>query len=384
VAKMAFRFIHFSDTHLGFSDLDLLDENEKLNIREEDLYNSFKQVIDYAIDSKVDFIIHSGDIFHRSSPTNRAVVFLAEQLKRLENNNIPIYIIAGNHDFPKTIYSIPIHNIFTILTNCKIFFDEKYSVYETDLVNLHLLPHINSEEKYIEEASKIEILQNGKPNIFVTHVSMPNYLMDEYGERTFPIEQIEKLKLFDYVALGHWHKYKHLKNFGNVYYSGSTERMSDKENDYDKVFLECTWDKQLSVQEHKLNIRLIKNIKIKECYKKTKSEIIFEITENLRDCQIKEGVFNIYLSDIEQTHLYDIRREDIDDLLKDSLFYKIVKNVKDSDVIFIADKESFDLRSFLNEELRKSFQDDEEYTLVSKLTGEIIDKIEEEELNEDK
>ncbi len=381
---MAFKFIHFSDTHLGFSDLDLLDENEKLNIREEDVYNSFKQVIDYAIDCKIDFLIHSGDIFHRSSPTNRAVVFLAEQLKRLEDNNIPIYIIAGNHDFPKTIYSIPIHNIFTILTNCRIFFDEKYSVYETDLVNLHLLPHINSEEKYKEEVSKIEALNNGKPNIFVTHVSMPNYLMDEYGERTFPIEQIEKLEVFDYVALGHWHKYKHLKSFGNVYYSGSTERMSDKENDYDKLFLECTWDNKISVQAHKLNIRLIKNIKVKECYKKTKNEIIEEIKESLKGLDIKGGVFNIYLNEIDQIKVYDIRREDIDELVKEALYFKIVKSVKDSDSIFVADKESFDLRSFLNEELRKSFQDDDEYTLVSKLTGEIIDKIEEEESDEDK
>ena len=40
---MGIKFIHFSDSHLGFSDLDLLDVNGG-NIREEDVYNSFASI----------------------------------------------------------------------------------------------------------------------------------------------------------------------------------------------------------------------------------------------------------------------------------------------------------------------------------------------------
>ena len=380
---MPFTFIHVSDTHLGFSDLEIMDENEKYNIREEDVYNSFAKVIDYAVETKVNFIIHSGDIFHRSSPSNRALVFLSQQLSKLEEFKIPIYIIAGNHDFPKSVFTTPIYNLFDLFKYSKIFFSENYSVYDNGYCYLHTLPHINNETKYNEEAQKICITNTDKPNILITHGSMPNYLMEEYGERVFPEGKLEYLINFDYVALGHWHKFKHLKSYGNVYYSGSTERFSDKETEYQKVFLLCKYDNKLTVEAINIDGRLMKNIKIKECFNKNKNEIIDEILANINNLDIKGGIFTIHLLDMAQLQIYEIGKNDFSEILKEALFYNITKTIKGSDEKIVLDSSSFDLRDYLNEELKKNFTDIKEYAEVFSLTRNILDEIEEEELNED-
>ena len=45
------KIIHFSDTHLGFSDLDIVNE-EGVNQREADFYKAFSDVIDAILETK--------------------------------------------------------------------------------------------------------------------------------------------------------------------------------------------------------------------------------------------------------------------------------------------------------------------------------------------
>ena len=69
------KIIHFSDTHLGFSDLDVTNANG-VNQREADFYEAFKDVIEAIILQMPDYVIHTGDLFHRASPSNRAITFV--------------------------------------------------------------------------------------------------------------------------------------------------------------------------------------------------------------------------------------------------------------------------------------------------------------------
>ncbi len=68
------KIIHFSDTHLGFNDLDILN-SDGINQREVDFYKAFDDIVQSIIKIKPDYIIHTGDLFHRSSPSNRAIAF---------------------------------------------------------------------------------------------------------------------------------------------------------------------------------------------------------------------------------------------------------------------------------------------------------------------
>ena len=119
------KIIHFSDTHLGYNDLDILDENN-INQREADFYDAFRQVVEQIKTIKPDYIIHTGDLFHRASPSNRAITFALEQFKIINSFGIPFILIAGNHSTPRTNLSSPILKIFENFENIYVSYNQEY------------------------------------------------------------------------------------------------------------------------------------------------------------------------------------------------------------------------------------------------------------------
>ena len=88
------KFVHVSDTHLGCQI-----PVEYGEIRKYDFLNSFKQVIEFAIKEKVDFIIHSGDFFDDYFRIDsKYLLEILDILFKLKDNKIPLIFIRGNHD----------------------------------------------------------------------------------------------------------------------------------------------------------------------------------------------------------------------------------------------------------------------------------------------
>ena len=221
--------IHFSDTHLGFSDLDITND-DGVNQREADFYEAFKDVIDAIIESKPDYVIHTGDLFHRASPSNRAITFALTQLNRLEKLGIPLIIIAGNHSTPRTTTSSPILQALSTLDNVEAVFEQRYETIEFNDVIFHALPHINDERIMPDQLDAIDAnIKVDKKNVLMMHCSVcAHYLMHEFGEWVYPKEIEELFAKMDYVALGHIHKHQAISPAGShppVVYPGSIERI---------------------------------------------------------------------------------------------------------------------------------------------------------------
>lgn len=228
--------IHFSDTHLGFQAFDRVNA-QGVNAREQDVYDAFERVVDRILTIKPDVVIHSGDFFHRPSPSNRALTFGLEQLKRLCDARIPVVIIAGNHETPKTIYNSPILRALRSLDCVYPVFGETWEKFGFDGVVVHGIPHINDNRILYRELERLEPVA-GKFNILMLHTSLgKKFLMEEYGEQVFPAEFETKLADFQYIALGHWHNFQKIDLHPNAWYSGSTERLSDTEIGSEKGFL---------------------------------------------------------------------------------------------------------------------------------------------------
>lgn len=228
--------IHFSDTHLGFQAYDNVDDNG-INAREQDVYDAFERVVDRICAEKPDLVIHSGDFFHRPSPSNRALTFGLEQLRRLCDLDIHTVIIAGNHETPKTVYTSPILRALRSMPCVYPAFGDVWEKWTFGDVTVHSLPHINDNRKLFEELERLQP-DAGRFNILMLHTSLgKRYLMEEYGEQVFPPEFEEKLQGFQYVALGHWHNYQQVNLHPNAWYSGSTERFSDTEIGAEKGFI---------------------------------------------------------------------------------------------------------------------------------------------------
>jgi len=356
------KIVHFSDTHLGFNDLDVLNENN-VNQREADFYDAFSQVIEQIKTIKPDYIIHTGDLFHRPSPSNRAITFALEQFKIIDELNIPFILIAGNHSTPRTNLSSPILKIFENFKNVHTAYNQEYKKIEFEHIIFHALPHMNDETKAL---SQIELCEAGidksKKNVMMMHCSVGAfYLMQEFGEWVYPSYKEYIFKMMDYVALGHWHGFGQVGKHENVFYSGSTERtsMNDKRNS--KGFVQISLYDGLKVEYKEIKIRPI-ILKTIDCddYEKALSSV--------DTMDIKDALVEVRLTNLTALQSIDIQNSEIKNIFSEALHVSVKREFKSSaNEKNIDDVEALSLEEFFLEHIKEDSQEQEYDRLKSKI-----------------
>ena len=316
------KIIHFSDTHLGFSDLDVTDD-AGINQREADFYKAFSDVIDSIIETRPDYVIHTGDLFHRASPSNRAITFALREFKRLESLKIPLILIAGNHSTPRTTTSSPILEALSTLDNVHAVFEQRYEMVAFDDVIFHALPHINDERIIPEELDKIKAsMDTSKRNIMMMHCSVgAQYLMHEFGEWVYPTEREEIFSKMDYVALGHWHGFGAVGKHPNVYYAGSTERTSSSDKRADKGYVLLDLADETMITHHPIILRKSLSFSIDaDNYEEEIAALEFSETEN--------ALVEVKLYNLSASSSIDITNKEIDALFVKALHVKVKREFK--------------------------------------------------------
>jgi len=213
-------FSHISDTHLGFVQY----HSEE---REDDIYFAFNQAIDTSIKDHVDFVIFAGDIFHVPNPSGKAIVTLANALKRLRKNNIESFFILGDHDISR-IRATPVPFVYHNLDFSK-YIGRGDPVLYKDVLIMGFDKKRKSEIHDFESsfATADATAKNHKGHkILVLHqgISEINKFAGELSSTELP-------KNFTYYAMGHLHD-QELKKFthlgGPLAYPGSIELTSSE------------------------------------------------------------------------------------------------------------------------------------------------------------
>ena len=145
------KIIHFSDTHLGFSDYTRIDSNTGINQREQDFYNTWNEVIDAILANKPDTVIHAGDLFHTTRPTNRAIAVALEGIQKISNAGIPFVLISGNHSTPKIKATGSIFESISLFPNVYTAYQSKYQKFRIGECDVHCVPHCSLTEE-LEQA----------------------------------------------------------------------------------------------------------------------------------------------------------------------------------------------------------------------------------------
>ncbi|MCK9453648.1 MAG: exonuclease SbcCD subunit D [Sulfurimonas sp.] len=356
------KIIHFSDTHLGFNDLDILND-ENINQREADFYDAFSQVVEQIKEIEPDFIIHTGDLFHRSSPSNRAITFALEQFKSINELNIPFILIAGNHSTPRTNLSSPILKIFEGFKNIYVSYSQEYKKVEFENVIFHTLPHMNDETKALSQIGLCEDnIHKSKKNIMMMHCSVgATYLMSEFGEWVYPANKEYIFEMMDYVALGHWHGFSQVGKHKNVYYSGSTERTSLNDKRNSKGFIELTLDDALHVEYKEIKIRPILLREI-DCEDYENSVLQLDTSD------IKDALIEVKLSNLTALQSIDIQNRDIKKLFDKALHVSVKREFKKgTDEKRLDDVESLSLEEYFLEHIKDESEDKEYERLKDKV-----------------
>ncbi|MDG4656750.1 DNA repair exonuclease [Ectobacillus antri] len=221
-------FIHAADLHLdspfkGMQGQVPLWLFEKMR---ESTFRSFTRIIDKAIVERVDFVILAGDLYDAETRSLRAQLFVRDQLKRLEEYGIQVYIIHGNHDhlggnWEGISFSRNVH-VFS-----QPYVEQK--LYYRDGVLLAALYGFSYHQKAVRDNMTAQYKKMGDApfHIGLLHGSLES---DEDHSRyaPFSIRELQE-KNFDYWALGHIHKRSIVGHHPPIVYPGNIQGRHRKE-----------------------------------------------------------------------------------------------------------------------------------------------------------
>lgn len=223
------KIAHLADLHLGYRAYHRVNARGG-NMRETDVSDAFRQAVNRITELRPDLVLVAGDVFHTVRPSNTAIADAFRQFSLLANRlpDVPIVMIAGNHDSPRSADTGNILNLFREIDGVRVVCDECRSIRLPEIdTSILCLPHVSLATG---EAVVVEPDGGSRHNVLMLHATLEGEnaasklrYVSEYGGAVLAEDRIDYAQ-WDYVALGHHHTAEELKP--NAWYAGGVERTS--------------------------------------------------------------------------------------------------------------------------------------------------------------
>ncbi|MCS7206346.1 MAG: exonuclease SbcCD subunit D [Dehalococcoidia bacterium] len=283
------RLLHFSDLHIGVEsygrearegDLAALPDYflvppghdrtyyRGANTRLLDFLAAFDAVVHTAITEKVDLVVFAGDAYKSRNPDQTHQREFARRIAHLVNHDIPVLLVAGNHDLPSIAFRASALEIFPTLNIRKVTVSERAEVLtlQTRSGPLQVLtvpwirPHLLLERQESQGKSPEALRQMAEERL-TAHIhtlaqrldpSLPAILVGHLTLSTATTSTEQSMLLgndhvlqpssivlpgLDYLALGHVHRHQSWGEAPPVVYSGSLQRVDFSEEKDRKGFV---------------------------------------------------------------------------------------------------------------------------------------------------
>ncbi|MBB6217674.1 exonuclease SbcD [Anaerosolibacter carboniphilus] len=299
------RMIHTSDWHLGrlFHGIHMTEDQAYV----------LDQFTDLVRDIRPDVIMVSGDIFDRAVPPTEAVNLLDDVISKiLIDYQVPIIMIAGNHDSPdrlgfgyRLMQGKGLHMIGKLNMEVEpvVIHDQHGPVF------FHALPYVEpavvrdklkDDQIHVHDDSMGKLLQHLKNtintqqrNVLLAHAFVAG---GEESESERPLSvggsgavNASYFKDFDYVALGHLHRPQKVGN-ENVRYSGSLMKYSFSEAEHRKQVAVIEMDATGKINLEPVELRPRRDLRCLEGY-------LEEILKGPRNGESREDYLMVTLKD---------------------------------------------------------------------------------------
>jgi exonuclease SbcD len=263
------KFFHIADTHFGVENYGKSDVSTGIHTRLLDFDAALGFCVDSAIKEDIDCLLFCGDAYKTANPTPTQQRLFAKQMLRLQVAGIPVVIVVGNHDHPLSFGKAHSLDVFSYLP-----VDGFYVISKPEILKLKTksgdlqivgIPWPTRNNLIANEAyrfkSNAEItaflservgqiissfaqsLDPNLPSILAAHLTVSNGIFSGsekcaiFGNDPIFLPSQLAIQPFDYVALGHLHRYQNLNQGGiPVVYSGSIERIDFGERKENKGF----------------------------------------------------------------------------------------------------------------------------------------------------
>ncbi len=276
-------FIHTADIHFGVENYGKLDQKTGIHSRLLDFEKALNLCIDYALEKQVDFFLFAGDAYKTANPSPTQQKLLMRCFLRLHTAGIPMVIVVGNHDNPlsfgkanslEIFGDIPLDGFHVMAKPELLKLQTKNGPVQivgipwptrntVSLNKKHLSESFDQVTRYIAESVSSIITHYAQecdptiPTVLTGHLTVASGVFSGsekraiYGSDPTLFTSQLAIEPFDYVALGHLHRYQDLNPHGYpaVVYSGSIERVDFGERKEPKGFCIVHLEKGKTVHE---------------------------------------------------------------------------------------------------------------------------------------
>ena len=285
------KILHFADAHIDMANYGRHDPQTGLPQRVMDFLMSLDEIVQTAIEEKVDLVIFAGDAYKDRSPAPTFQREWGKRIMQLSRAGIPTLLLTGNHDIsPSTGRAHAIQEFETLEVQHVQVLDSPQFLGPSELEGLPVqvlaLPWVSrsglmaslelegTDPNKVYEALEERLselvetwLDDADPTLPVILTAHASVEGAKYGSErmvmlgndlVLPPALVKDPRL-DYVALGHIHKPQNLNEEGHppVIYPGSIERVDFGEAEDKKYFIlaEVTKGKTLVTWRELKNIR---------------------------------------------------------------------------------------------------------------------------------
>ena len=264
------RLMHFADVHFGVENYGRFDPATGLPSRLVDFRDALNAAIDTALAADIEIALFAGDAYKTRDPNQTHQREFAACLSRLTAANVPIVLLAGNHDIPNMKGRANAIEIFGALmgTAMRVFDTPGLDVITTKngstlqvaampyLIKSLVLSREENKDKGVAQTTQLVVdkyvhgintlaaqADPALPTVLMGHFSVANARLSAgqvgylINEPEVPLSALTQAP-FDYVALGHIHRYQDLNKGAQppVVYCGSVERIDFGERKEPKGF----------------------------------------------------------------------------------------------------------------------------------------------------
>lgn len=312
------RFAHIADIHLGGWKQEPM---QQLN------FQSFKTAVDICLKSHLDFVLFAGDIFDSAYPPIEILKETFAEFKRLKEARIPVFIIAGSHD-----YSVSGKTFLDVLEKagfCKNVFNyeerEGFFVLNPTVYKDVAIYGYPGKKSGIEIPELRKVKFNDAPGlfkIFMLHTSLNKAV------GSLPMDSIETeiLPKADYYAMGHLHIDFQYENF--VYpgpiFPNNFQELEDL--NYGGFYIVDTSSAEF-MKKIELKIREVVSLDITLHDATTATDQVISEIEK-RDLEGKVVTLRVR-GELENGKVSDLKFDQIENFVKSKNAYFLLKNTHD-------------------------------------------------------
>ena len=321
-------------------------------ISKEELLEVFSKIIDMAMENSVDILLLTGDIFDNLTVNKKTLLFIKNQLERI--NNIRVFISPGNHDpyneksfykminWPDNVYIFKGSLEYVVIEELKtVAFGAAFNEHH---IRKSMIKDIKAKEDYI--------------NIMTIHGDISN--IDEGNDyNPITLNDIGRSGL-DYIAIGHRHKFSGILRENNTYYAyaGCPQGRGFDELDNKGIIIGEIAKGAVDLKFVRTSKRnyYVKEIDISNSvsYEEVKFKIISSINEEDR----KNNLYKIILKGEVESYI-NLKEEVILDKIKDDFYFVKVIDKTEVKLDFDEISKDYSIKGVYAKKLLEKMEDED-------------------------